>query len=325
MKNKITLLAAMVMLLFACKKESGTKPPTNAATPKKSYAIGFNVSGFSESSTSLTTNAVNAKTTAALKDQIKFLYYFIFTRDENGTYTEVSKGVQKAADANFGTIKDTLEAGHYSVYFVGTQAPGHYEFKFETSAIYADPIFYYDDKSVYETFHNAMQLDVSGTSTQAIVLKRVVAEISVKVTDPLPANAKTLRLSFGDYPQGLDLNMGVGEARPHSQFEFRDTAKVSFPISVANVGKAGFTVDKYVWQSAYFGIVVDCLDASGKVIATKTLPKNLVDIYTQLLNNTHYTYSGVLFGNTNSFSVSLDDKWNTPVNSTFTLVPVKKN
>ncbi|MEN0055313.1 MAG: hypothetical protein AAGC65_16680 [Mucilaginibacter sp.] len=326
MKNKITLLTAMVMLLFACKKESGVKTTTDAKTPKKSYAVGFNVSGFTESSTSLSTNAVATKTTAALKDQIKFLYYYIFTQDVNGVYTEVSRRVQKSTDSNFGSIKDTLEAGHYSVYIVGTQAPGHYEFEYKSSALYEDQIFYYDDKSVYETFYKTMPLDVNGTSTQAVELKRVVSELTVKITDPLPANAKTLRLSFEDYSGGLDLNQGVGEAHPHFQWDPWPTATVSFPIKSTDIGKSGFTVDRYLWQYGYPNVIIDCLDAAGKVIATKSLPKNYINIYVRFLNNTHYTYSGALFNdNVTNFNVTLDDKWNTPVTGTFSLVPVKKN
>lgn len=326
MKNKLTLLTAVVILLFACKKESGIKTGTDAKAPKKSYAVGFNVSGFTESTTSLSTNAVRSKTTAALKDQIKFLYYYIFTRDENGTYTEVSSGVQKSTDSNLGAIKDTLQAGHYTVFFIGAQAPGHYEFKFKSSALYADPIFYYDDKSVYETFLKAMEFDVNGTLTQAVELKRVVTELSVKITDALPANAKTLRLSFEDYSVGLDPNLGVGEAHQHNQDENWPTAMVSFPISSTDIGKSGFTVDKFLWEYRYPNIVIDCLDATGKVIATKSLPKNYFDFAVQLLNNTHYTYSGALFNNNMAnFNISIDDKWNTPVNGTFSLVPVKKN
>jgi hypothetical protein len=324
MKKKITLLAAVVLLLFACKKESGTKPAKEGGISKKTYEVGFNLSDFSESATSLSTNAVNSVSTAALKGKIKYLYYFVFTQDVNGTYTEVSKVTQIATDKDFGTIKDTLEIGHYAVYFIGTQAPGHYEFVYKT-AVAPDPIFYYDDRSVYETFHKALQLDISGSSTQAVKLKRVVAEISVKIIDPLPANAKTIRLSFGDYPQGLDMKSGVGEGRPHRDLDPRDTAKVSFPVKTTDIGKSGFTVDKFVWQSWYYGIVVDGLDASGKVIATKTLPKNIFDTFTELLNNTHYTYTGILFGNTSNFSVSLDDKWNTPVNVPFSFYPGKKS
>jgi hypothetical protein len=267
---------------------------------------------------------VNAATTTALKDKIKYLYYFIFTQDENGAYTEVSKGSQKSTDKNFGTVKDTLEVGHYAVYFVGAQAPGHYELIFK-DAVKPDPFFIYDDGSVYETFHKAFQLDVTANATQAVVLKRVVAEISVKINDPLPANAKTIRLSFGDYPKRLDLNTGVGELRAHNEEDFRDTAKVSFPIKSTDIGKSGFTVDKFVWQSSYFGIVVDCLDANGKVIASKTLPKNISDVYTQLLNNTHYTFAGLLFSNPENFNVTIDDKWNTPVNVPFKVLPGKNN
>ena len=326
MKNKITLLSIALLFLFACKKESGTKPVKDAAAPKKSYAVGFNVSGFTESTTSLSTNAVGAKTTAALKNQIKFLYYYVFSHGINGEYIEVTNGVQKSTDSNFGTIKDTLKTGHYTVFIIGTQAPGHYEFRFKSSALYEDPIFYYDDKSVYETFLKAIEFDVNGTSTQAVELKRVVTELTVKITDPLPANAKTLRLSFEDYSEGLDPNLGVGEAHPHNQNEPWPTAQVSFPISATDIGKSGFTIDKYLWEYRYPNIVIDCLDAAGKIIATKSLPKNYFDFAVQLLNNTHYTYSGALFNNnTANFNVSLDDKWNTPVNSTFSLAPVKKN
>jgi hypothetical protein len=327
MKTRIAL-AVIVLILFSCKKESANKSAKDTGLPKKTYEVGFKVSGFTESTKPLSTKAVNTVTTGQLKDKIKYLHYFIFSVYiddlDNIFYTEVSTGKQLATDPDFGTINQTLEAGHYAIYFIGTQAPGHYKFVFKT-AVSPIPIFYYDDGSVYETFHKALQLDISGPSTQAVELKRTVAEISVKITDPLPASANAIRLSFGDAPRGLDMNSGTGEYRAHGEWDLRDTAKVSFPVKATDIGQSGFTVDKFVWQYQYYGIVVDCLNVDGKVIATKTLPKNYFGDFTQLLNNTHYIYTGELFGNTSNFSVSLDDQWNAPVNVPFRFYPMKKN
>jgi hypothetical protein len=307
----------MVLFLFACKKESRTTPTIKGAeTSKQKYQIGFDVSGFTETTTPLSTKAVNAVGTAALSDHILYLYYFVYKLDENGAYTQASHAMQTSADPHFGTIKDTLEKGQYAVYFVGARGPGHVDFEFISSQIHPDPVFLYDDKSVHDTFLKSITLDVGGPTTQSVELKRVVAELSVRITDRLPANAKTLRLSFGDYPQGLDINTGQARLRGHDQ-DFRDTLKVSFPIPAVNIGVKGFTVNRFVWQSLYFGIIVDCLDASGNVIATKTLPKNVSNIYTQLLNNTHYTFSGALFSPDAGFTVSADGEWNAPVNTPF--------
>jgi hypothetical protein len=317
MKNKLMLPAIMVLFLFACKKESNTTPVVKETeTAKQKYPVDFSLSSFTESSTPLSTKDVNSLSSAALKDQILYLYYFVYKLDENSAYSQVSHAVQTSSDPNFGTLKDTLEKGQYAVYFIGTRGPGYMNFLYISSSVRTDPIFFYSDKHVHDTFLKGITLNVGGPTTQAVELSRVASELTVKITDRLPANAKTIKLMVADFPGGLDITSGKGQERGHEQ-DGRDTLKTSFAIPNGNIGNKGFTVSQFVWASHYNLLQVDCLDATGKVIATKKLPKNTLNAYTMILPNTHYTFSGALFSPETGFTVSADGEWNAPVNTPF--------
>ncbi|NCD72381.1 FimB/Mfa2 family fimbrial subunit [Mucilaginibacter agri] len=309
MKSKLLLLAILATFFVSCQKASIDE---GGSTPVgKLYPVGFNVWEFRDTA-SVVTNSVSTKSINALKDQIDYLQYYVFKKETSGNYVLVKQQIQKSTDVNFGTITDSLPANHYYVYFVGCQAPGHMEMKTKATGV-ALPIFYYNDNVIYDTFYAAAEIDLNGTLTKTILLSRVVAKVQVKLDDILPQEATAFRMSFTDYPLGLDMTTGIGELRAQSETALRSTKIFQLLLSSADKVSSGLTYSALVWAYDYPSITIGCINAKSVVLASKVLPKNRFGLYIRLENNMQYNYSGALFG-TQSFGISTN-AWSPEINA----------
>jgi hypothetical protein len=312
--KKYLILIATAIIFFSCKKENAGKIVNdNPALSKTLYPVGFNFSV-------LQTNGVktNSLNTLALKDQIKYLHYFVYSgpTDPRLELVPVKQKTQKSTDQNFGYVTDSLPAGQYSIFLVGAQAPGDVsmERKFTTD-LYGHPIFYYNNSSIYDTFNKRLDLVISAPVNQSVELTRVTTQITIKFTDIMPSNADKVKVSFEDFPLGADLLFNAGNNHAHWELgEVYPTATFSFPVNSSDKGKTGFTLSTLVWPH-YLTINIDCFGLNGELIAHKKLTK----IFPQIKANTNYIFSGELFSQQSNFSVTINNEWNTPVNIPFTL------
>jgi hypothetical protein len=319
--KKYLILMATAIILFSCKKENaGTIANNNPALSKSEtlYPVGFNYSLFEVTGIKTVTNSLN---TSALKDQIKYLRYFVYS---GSTYPRielvpVKQKTQKSTDPNFGKITDSLPAGEYSIFFVGAQAPGHVitERKY-TNDISGHPIFYYNNSSIYDTFNKHVNLVISAPVNRSVVLARVTTNITIKFTDIMPSNATTVKVSFANFPLGADLLKNAGD--PHAQWELGElypTKTFSFPVNSSDKSKTGFTLSTLVWPFFYPTISIDCFGLNGELIAHKELSKVIPELHA----NTNYIFSGELFDDKSHFTVTVNDQWNPPVDVPFSLPP----
>jgi hypothetical protein len=315
--KKYLILIATAIIFFSCKKENtGTMVSDSPALSKTLYPVAFNFSAFESTGTKTATNALS---TTALKDQIKYLRYFVFSGsiDPRIELVPVKRKTQKSTDPNFGNITDSLPPGQYSIFFVGAQAPGDVsmERKFTTDS-YGHPIFYYNNSSIYDTFNKQVDLVVSAPVNQSVVLTRVTTKITIKFTDIMPANATTVKVSFENFPLGADLLSNSGD--PHAHWEIGElypTKSFSFPVNSSDKGKAGFTLSTLVWPFFYPTINIDCFGLNGELIAHKELSRVIPELHA----NTNYIFSGKLFDQNSHFTITINDQWNTPVNVPFSL------
>ncbi|MFA6087089.1 hypothetical protein [Mucilaginibacter sp.] len=313
MKKYLLLIMTVAIIFFSCKKENADKIVTDNPTLSKTlYPVVFNFSV-------LQTNGVktNSLSTLALKDQIKYLHYFVFS----GPFEPINElkpfkqKTQKSTDQNFGNITDSLPAGQYSIFFVGAQALGNVSMERKIATdLYGVPIFYYNNSSIYDTFNKRLDLIVSAPVNQAVELTRITTKITIKLTDQMPANAATIKVSFEDFPVGADLLLNIGNHRPHSDIDPYPTATFSFPVNDDDKGKTGFTLSTLVWPHFYPTISIDCIGLNGELIAHKELSRAIP----QLNANTNYIFSGKLFSQS-AFSITINDEWNAPVNVPFSL------
>lgn len=291
MKSKLLILAILGVLFASCQKASVDEPAP--LTSVKLYSVGFNVLEFRDTAAIVTTNAVSTNSISALKDQIDYLQYYVFTKEANGNYVLVKQKIQKSTEANFGAITDSLPASHYYIYFVGCQAPGHMEMKTKATGV-ALPIFYYDNGVIYDTFYAAAEITVDGKLTQAISLNRVVTKIQIKFNDILPQKTASCRFWLADYPVGLDMTTGMGELRAQTETAARTTKVTLVTVSSLEKINPGYTYTTLVWAYDYPSILVGSVDSNGATLASRSLPKNRFGLYIRLENNVQYNYSGFL-------------------------------
>jgi hypothetical protein len=317
MKKYLTLIATAI-IFFSCKKENaGTVENDNPASSKTLYPVEFNYSLPKATGTTSKT-ATNSLSTSALKDQIKYLRYFVISGPADNSIDElrpIKQKTQKSTDPNFGIITDSLPTGQYVFCFVGAQAPGDVitERKFGTDR-YGYPIFYYNDSKIYDTFTKRIDLTITDKVNQSVVLSRVTTKVTFKFTDIMPANAATVKVSFTDCPLGVDLFYNTGDPKAHFDLDkVYPTVTFSFPVNDSDKGKTGFTSSNFVWPFYYPNISIDCFALNGELLAHKELERQTFGA------NINYIYTGKLFDEKSHFTITVNDKWDEPVKIPFSL------
>jgi hypothetical protein len=333
MKNVYLSCIAICIVVSSCKKDSTQKlnsPEVNTIL----HEVSFTVPGFESTTQGLTTNSVGQS--ALLKNQIKYLHFVIYkeyedTRGPDDPHFEqnpqfardaIRDIIQKSTDANFGTFKDSLSEGKYWFFIVGDQLAGkiYGERTHGTAGNYWTLPFYHLDNSLLTSgiYFNAFDTTINAPISKTVTLKRMVSKITVHITDAIPANAAKFILTLTDYPPAFDLLNGKG--RYHGREDVFDSALFSYDAS-SQVGKSNFEFSTIVfpYQSAYSSqITLDCVDKMGNVIDHKVLPSQGGESVL-IERNTNYIYTGAFFTKAAQFTVTVDDKWNTPVNIPFSV------
>lgn len=309
-------------MLFSCKKSANSDiaSPTAAIDHSKTQAVSFNLSGFTGGSEPLSSHSrtVNAMGVTALKDQVKYLYYFAYAVDVNTAITLQKKIVQKSTDPGFGTIKDVLPSGKYTIYFFGGQAEGDAKLvNKNTGAGPLEPIFYYKDSTVNESFWKKLDITVNAPKDTSVVLTRAVSKVTVKLTDAIPADAATIKMLITDFPVGFDLNLGNGEPRGRYSDEYYPTKTFTYNLKSTDKGKSNYTFNEFVWPFAFADITIESYNSAGTLIASKKLPKNFNDVLIEVKRNTNYIFTGKLYQNADTFTITADTTWNVPITKPF--------
>ncbi|NCD67996.1 hypothetical protein [Mucilaginibacter agri] len=327
MMKKYILLPLLAVCLYACKK-TGTDSPgqPEKSGSKQINALTFKVSGFTVSD-QLITNGINKKTLAT-SDQVKFLHYLVY----KGKINDVDVGekpyheiIQSSTDADFGSFKDSIPNGNYQILVLGTQTLGTITADYRDatgSQGRVDPLWTFNTPLKECTFYARLDTTIVGPISKNIVLNRVVGKVTINVNDPIPSNASKMVLNIENYPPGFSLFDGTGREHGHETDPYA-SAVFTFPLTTSDIGKQNYQVSAVVWPFYYWGIILECLDKNGNVLATKTMPKTLYDIYTPIKANTQYFYSGSLFGNSGAFNVSVNGDWDSSVNTPFSLSFIK--
>ncbi|MBL4678254.1 MAG: hypothetical protein JKY70_18930 [Mucilaginibacter sp.] len=322
--KKILYVTFAALAFAGCKKDK----PQSLPNPKPSAVaqkVSFDVNDFGMTAGNLKTNGIT--NVNGLKDHIKYLRYAVLNWQE-ANFTDLITTLYRyqehiSSETNFGQIRDSLDDGRYHICFIGSDVLGKVDVEtipFTGGNQLPHPAYRLDYKSLTTNIFSAyVDTTIAGKPVdKPIVLKRAVSQLTVHMNDAIPANAAKFVITFTDYPLGLDLVTGNGIFRGR-QDEYTPDATFEFSVSDAVKGKTGMEITSIVWPYDYPKITVDCLDGQGKVIAQAILPKNYNNLYDRLDPNTQYKFSGNLFGRSANFSVTVDTKWGTPVNTPFSL------
>ena len=325
MKKAILLLFVAVAFCASCKKDQKKGP----AVTGKTYKVNFDVSGFTQelinhSANKPRTEGLETNDTPPLSSAIANIYYYVF--DSGGRLLHYL--TQPSSATNFGNIADQLPAGSYTIVLAAGQdnllvrnsstgqiagtttvellrdlyLGGYYHF---------DPITTTEtDLPWQDTFYKKIALTVTDSDiNQSVTMDRIVSQVTVDITDAIPANAHSITVTARTY-RYFFLSSGDVTANPlPNNFTTSgvgpvDNLATTFIIPDAAKGTTDYKVSLLTLNNTDpSSVLINCYDASNNVLGSVKVDNVIMHPNTQTI------LSGNLFGTSNHFGVTLNGKW----------------
>lgn len=303
--KKLLALSFLAFTLLSCSKE---EDETN--NEEKKYDVTFAMSDFSQTvgglSSSKSDNTYGVKTVGdTLSNWAESLRYRVY--NSNGVLVN-SKNQDRQIDAAvFGTIKDQLPTGNYTVFILATKS--HDAFILEaTNQAWASAS--YSQSAIQpwlDTFVTSFPLSVTSASTQTVRLDRVVGAVEVNLEDAIPTQAAKISIIFKDEHHSLYQkdNTAVGGFKTST----RDIA-----IASSDIGKSDVKFLMYVANTfTPSEVIIRAYNSNNSILAEKIVPD--VRVY----RNKKTTLSGKLFpvdvaslNVDRGFNIFVNPLWDTP-------------
>lgn len=279
MKNLVGILLVAVTVFVACKKEDKKDdPPTDNS---KKYAVQFDVSGFSQTTGDINSRQAAAGPESRLPDSLKgTINYILYKIWDATTELGVKKFYQSSKDTGFGRILDTLPAGRYVVTVIASR----------DSVFPATSTLGFDDHlPSSDIFYKRLEFSVDGAVNQGLSLDRIVAKITVVITDRMPYDIG--RIYFYppyDVPNYLNYYSGkVTLGRYGSAYE-----NLSITVPDSAKGKTNFKFETYLLKTDTS--IMSFRLVAGNAAGTKGLgEKPIFNVKVQ--KNTNTILTGTLF------------------------------
>lgn len=292
MKKVLLLVMIIPVLFFSCKKNNQNVSPVNTAQRK--YQVHYNLSGFTQQ---IVASSLNTPKVASLNDAAAttgeqlVLHYFVY--DSTG---KLVRNLAESSDStSFKTITDSLAAGTYSVYFIAGGSDIFLQTGGKTMTYPYPSTSGGTGPGWEDTFVKALTLTVQGGNIeQNVTLDRIVTELEVNITDPIPAQAQRLELQ-------VDNEYVYGNFDGSIQ-----TANVSYRYADFQTSATTKKFDLILFNTiSPFNVTINAYDAANNIIG------HAVVANVKCAKNTRTVLTGGLFGNsTDNFVVSLGDVWN---------------
>jgi len=315
MKKALLYSIIACFFLFSCKKEKNA-PAKNTLSLKK-YSVNFSISDFTQL-TGGSVKTVNDLKTDAISSSVSVLYYYVY--DSSGNYVHTLS--QLSTNSNFGTIQDSLATGTYTVAIAAGQT-GLSTGAAAESDVLSNAFLTYDtyvgengtnpyaNQPWKDTFLKKFSLTVgTGNINQTVALDRIVGKIEVQLQDTIPPNAYSIQLTYTNEYSIYSISSEQAISSPTLALQY--PLVVGTVIPVAAKGTINYTLSNIIGNTAApIDVTIKCFDASKNVIAQATVPgvNCQKDVITVL--------SGKLFIVNNSFQVSVNPTWDTPIIITY--------
>ena len=282
MKQNIFALLVLTFCLTACSSDDDLGGRT---VESETVAVTFNVSGDFTLSTSPITRAL----TADGKEMTD-----VWVLDYVGG--ELKQQLhQTSADADFGTPTISLGLGEHHIYFVASRG--------------ATPTLDTDAKTltfgtVRDTFWKDYAITITaGTSSgsRAVALDRVVTKLKVVFSDAIPTGAATFNVTPAQWYYGMNYQTGEPSGANSNR-----TVTVNIPNT--SIGVTGESVSIYGLSSVTewtTDIAINCKKSDDTVLGSATITA------APFVRNRVSEYTGPLFGDNGSMTLSLNTDWNT--------------
>ncbi|NCD70829.1 hypothetical protein [Mucilaginibacter agri] len=320
MKTNLILLMATATTLFSCKKDNklDVTPTTTVSTGPK-YPVSFSASAFASQTSAFGAQktVTSVKQTTALKDDINYLTYVVVAAGDS-LANIIKKVTQKSTDANFGTIRDTLPNGNYTVYFMGATRKSMTLESIGNSS-FPDPedppslihhIFVSDGGNIFrgdtigDIFVKVLNIKVESRTNTDVVMERLVSKIQVVIQDAIPANVVRLECRWDGFVGAYDPLRNVTHPGFGSGFP---TMVYNHTIVPADIGKKGFTFSTTDFPGGGHYIILNGYTATDDYLPTYS--RLVLDNFPAFKSNTMITFSGTRFDNSSSTNVTVNPTW----------------
>lgn len=275
--KKILSLFAAGALLFAACCKDATETPTKSIT--------FSCSGdWTQNTKDLTANG------SAMTD------VWVFDYVGNTLVQTIHQDDNTAAD--FGSPSLNLSFGTHTLYFVASRGLTPTVNTTAHTITWVKP---------YDTFHKALTLTVdNSTGSQAVTLERVVAKLKMTINDAIAEGTTQFLVTPAIWYYGMDYTSGDPVAQASNQ-----AITVNCPSSL--VGQSGQFLTVFTFSSSAQWNTNVTLAASNGTSTISSVAINNVPIQ----RNRSTEYSGNLFTNNGSTTLTLNDTWGDPITGTW--------
>ena len=283
MKQKIfSMLAAGALLFAACGKDNGF---VEQRTDGDTINLKFTLSGdWTQNTKDLSANG------SSMTD------VWVFDYVDNTLVQTIHQDDNTAAD--FGSPSLDLSFGTHTLYFVASRGLTPTVNTTAHSITWVKP---------YDTFHKTLTLTVdNSTGSQAVTLERMVGKLKMTINDAIATGTTQFIVTPATWYYGMDYTDGSPTASASNQ-----TITISCPSNY--VGESGKFLTVFTFSSSAQWNTNVTLAASNGTSTISSVAINNVPIQ----RNRSTEFSGNLFTNGGTTSLTLNDTWGDPFTGTW--------
>ena len=283
MKQKIfAMLAAGALLLAACGKDNGF---IEQRTDGDTINLKFTLSGdWTQNTKDLSANG------SSMTD------VWVFDYVDNTLVQTIHQDDNTAAD--FGSPSLDLSFGTHTLYFVASRGLTPTVNTTTHTITWVKP---------YDTFHKALTLTVdNSTGSQAVTLERMVGKLKMTINDAIATGTTQFLVTPATWYYGIDYTDGSPTASASNQ-----AITISCPSNY--VGESGKFLTVFTFSLSAQWQTNITLAASNGTSTISSVAINNVPIQ----RNRSTEYSGNLFTNNGSTTLTLNDTWGDPFTGTW--------
>lgn len=268
-------------MMAACNNDSDNTQVLDDSPVK----ITFNVQG----DFTLNTNPITRSLTADGKDMTD-----VWVLDYVGGVLQQQLH-QVSTDADFGTPTLSLGLGEHHIYFVASRGTG------ATLDTDAHTLTF---AKVLDNFWKDYTITITGgtaSGSRTVALDRIVTKLKVVFSDAIPTGAATFNITPSVWHYGFDYTTGNPTAATASQ-------NIVVNVPNASIGVVGESINIYGFSGTTewtTDIALNCKTSNGDVLGSATITS------APFVRNRVSEYTGPLFGDNGSMTLSLNTDWTT--------------
>ena len=215
----------------------------------------------------------------------------------DGTLVQQLHQSDNTAD-DFGTPTLNLSIGTHHIYFIASRGVG---------AVLNTTTHALTFTSVRDTFWKDYEITISGgtsSGNRSVTLDRIVTKLKLTFTDAIPEGAATFNVTPSSWNYGVDYTTGEP-----SEATANGTITVNIPSSEIGVVNEAVSIFGFSSVTEWTtNIAINCKTANNAVLGSATITS------APFVRNRVSEYTGPLFGDSGSMTLSLNATWDDSYN-----------